>query len=211
MPRLVRLPRDLGYIKGPRLASALRKAWVKARNPHATIEFGERCYLGPGFSLHIPFSASFIAGRGVEFRRGFRAELARGAEVLIGDETQFTYGVVVQCGRSIEVGDRCMFAQASAIFDGNHRFRELERPVAEQGYDLRPVRIDDDVVVGSKCTIIASIGARTFVGANSVVTRDLPPYVVAVGAPARSIDYFGPGGTEPPELSSTRSPDSESG
>lgn len=201
--RARRLPRDIGYIHGPRLASAVRKWWVKARNPHATIEFGEHCYLGPGFSLHVPFPATFIVGSRVEFRRGFRAELARGARVVIGDGTRFTYNVLIQCGRSVEIGHRCMFGQSSAIFDGNHRFRDLTRPMLDQGYDLRPVRMEDDAVVTTKCTIIASIGTRTFVGANSVVSHDLPPYVVAVGAPARAIDYFGPEGSEPPELSSS--------
>ncbi len=47
---------------------------------------------------------------------------------------------------------------------------------------------------------MASIGERTFVGANAVVTRDLPAFVVAVGAPAKPIDYFGPPGQEPAEL-----------
>ncbi len=93
-----------------------------------------------------------------------------------------------------------MFGQSSAIFDGNHRFRDLTKPMLEQGYDLRRIRIEDDAVVTTKCTIIASIGKRSFVGANSVVTRNLPPCVVAVGAPAKPVDYFGPEGMVPPEL-----------
>jgi acetyltransferase-like isoleucine patch superfamily enzyme len=51
----------------------------------------------------------------------------------------------------------------------------------------------------SKCTIIADVGERAFVGANAVVSRDVPAHTVAVGAPARPIDYFGPG-EPPPEL-----------
>ncbi|HWC45670.1 MAG TPA: hypothetical protein VG868_06105, partial [Casimicrobiaceae bacterium] len=59
---------------------------------------------------------------------------------------------------------------------------------------------EDDVTTTTKCTIIANIGTRTVLGANSVVTRDLPPYCVAGGTPARVLDYFGPPGQEPPEL-----------
>jgi acetyltransferase-like isoleucine patch superfamily enzyme len=70
----------------------------------------------------------------------------------------------------------------------------------EQGYDFSPVRIEDDAAVMSKCTVMANIGRRAFVGANSVVSRPLPAYTVCVGAPARPIDYFGPPGEEPPEL-----------
>jgi acetyltransferase-like isoleucine patch superfamily enzyme len=117
----------------------------------------------------------------------------------------FSYYSLIQCGRRIEVGDRCMFGQSSMLLDGNHRFRDLSKPMLKQGYDLRPIRIEDDVTTTTKCTIMANIGTRTVVGANSVVSRDLPAYVVAVGAPARPIDYFGPPGEEPPELGGSSS------
>lgn len=55
--------------------SDLRKLWVILRNPHATIRFEGPVYLGPGFSLHMPDGGSFVVGPGVEFRRGFRAEI----------------------------------------------------------------------------------------------------------------------------------------
>jgi acetyltransferase-like isoleucine patch superfamily enzyme len=47
---------------------------------------------------------------------------------------------------------------------------------------------------------MADIGTRAFIGANAVVSRPVPAYTVAVGAPARPIEYFGPPGGEPPEL-----------
>jgi acetyltransferase-like isoleucine patch superfamily enzyme len=187
---------------GPWLMSWLRKRWVLFRNPRAQIEFRGTVYLGPGFSLHIPNGGTFVVGPGVEFRRGFRAELA-GPEsrVTVGGGSVFTYDVIIQCGSSIEIGEHCMFGQATMLVDGNHRFRELGRPMLQQGYDLRPLKLSDHVTVTTKCTIMASIGERTFVGANSVVARDLPPFCVAAGVPARVIDYFGPPGQEPPELS----------
>jgi acetyltransferase-like isoleucine patch superfamily enzyme len=61
-----------------------------------------------------------------------------------------------------------------------------------QGYDYRPIRIADDATVTTKCTIIADLGERCFVGANSVVTKPVPPFSVAAGVPAKVIDYFGP-------------------
>jgi acetyltransferase-like isoleucine patch superfamily enzyme len=126
--------------------------------------------------------------------------------VRIGRGSRFTYDVLIQCGRLIEIGEGCMFGQSTAMFDGNHRFRDLSRPMLGQGYDLRPVRIEDQAIITTKCTIIgATIGKRAFIGANSVVTRDIPPYVVAVGAPAKPVDYFGPEGDRPSELSASRS------
>lgn len=198
--RLRRIPRRLGYDLGPRAMSEVRKRWVLLRNPHATIRFEGPVYLGPGFSLHIPDSGTFVVGPGVEFRRGFRAEVVGDGRLTIGAGSVFTYYVLVQCSTSIEIGERCMFGQSTIVVDGNHRFRDLDRPMLAQGYDFTPIRIADDATVTTKCTIIADLGERCFVGANSVVTRPVPPFTVVTGVPARVVDYFGPPGGEPPEL-----------
>jgi acetyltransferase-like isoleucine patch superfamily enzyme len=190
--KLRRLPRWIGYVKGPRIMSWLRKRWVLVRHPHATVVFHDPVYLGPGFSLHIPDSGTFIAGPRVEFRRGFRAEVVGNGRIEIGADSAFTYGVVMQCTTSIVIGERCMFGQATLIVDGNHRFRDLDTPMLQQGYDFQPIVIEDDVTVTTKCTIMAPIGTRAFIGANTVVTKPVPAYTVAAGAPARVIDYFGP-------------------
>jgi acetyltransferase-like isoleucine patch superfamily enzyme len=180
--------------------SWLRRQWVLARHPHATIRFGRGVYIGPGFSLDIRDAGTFLVGDDVEFRRDFRAEIAGDGVIRIGSGTHFTYSVLIQCSTTIEIGQRTMFGQSTIVVDGQHRFRDLTRPMLEQGYDFHHVTIEDDATITTKCTIMADVGRRAFVGANSVVTRPVPPYTVAVGAPARPIDYFGPPGGEPPEL-----------
>jgi acetyltransferase-like isoleucine patch superfamily enzyme len=185
---------------GPWLMSWLRKRWVIFRNPTAHIEFRGPVYLGPRFSLHMPRGGTFIVGPGVEFRRGFRAELGPTARIEIGGGSVFTYDVLMQCDTSIDIGERVMFGQCTMVVDGNHRYRDLTRPMLHQGYDYRPLRIADDVTITTKCTIIANIGTRAVIGANSVVTRDIPSYCVAGGTPARVLDYFGPPGEEPAEI-----------
>ena len=196
--RLLRTaPQRVGYVHGPRLMSWLRKRWVLLRHPHADIRFGRGCYLGPGFSLHIPGPGTFVAGGGVEFRRNFRAEVSGDGRVEIGSGCYFTYDVILACSTSIEIGERCGFAQATFVADGNHRYRDLSRPFLEQGFDFRPMTIEDDVQIHSKCTILASIGRRAVLGANAVVTKPIPPYTLAAGVPARVLDYFGPPGEEP--------------
>jgi acetyltransferase-like isoleucine patch superfamily enzyme len=194
------VPRRIGYGIGPRVMSDLRRRWVLLRHRHANVRFLGPAYLGPGFSLHIPEGGSFIVGPGVEFRRGFRAEVAGDGRITIGAGSVFTYYVLMQCSTSIDVGERCMFGQSTIVVDGQHRFRDLDRPMLEQGYDFTPIRIEDDATITTKCSIMASVGRRAFVGANAVVTRPAPAYCVMVGVPARPVDYFGPPGSEPPGL-----------
>jgi acetyltransferase-like isoleucine patch superfamily enzyme len=186
-----RLLRKLTYAWGPRIASAARKRWLILRHPHVDIRFEGPVYLGPGFSLFCPEGGTFHVGPSVEFRRGFRCEL-HGGEVRIGAGTIFTYYVLLQCTSTIDIGERCIFGQSTIVVDGNHRFRDVTRPVLAQGYDLRPIRIGDDATITTKCTIIADVGERAFVGANSVVTKDVPPCTVVAGVPAKVIEELGP-------------------
>src|SRR4051794_6810229 len=172
--RLRRLPQRVGYVHGPRLMSWLRQRWVLARHPQADIRFGRDVYLGPGFSLHIPAGGTFIAGDRSEFRRGFRAEIEGNGRISIGADSHVTYYVLIQCSTSIDIGDHCQFGQSTIVLDGQHRFRDLTRPMLEQGYDFTPLRIEDHATITTKCTIMADVGTRAFIGANAVVSRPIP-------------------------------------
>jgi acetyltransferase-like isoleucine patch superfamily enzyme len=186
------------YHQAPRLASFLRKRWAIFSNPHATIRFGKHVYAGPGFSVHAPYGGTFIVGDGVEFRRNFRTELGRDARVTIGSNSFLTYDVIITCNTTIEIGERCGLTQCTYVADGNHRYRDLTRTFRQQGYNYRPIKIEDDVVIHSKSTVVNSIGRRAIIGANAMVTKPIPPYCVAAGVPATVIDYYGPPGQEPP-------------
>ena len=195
-----KLPWYLRYRVGARLASSLRKSVIRLTHLHCHVQFQGPVYLGPGFRLDIPDEGSFIVGPGVVFRGGFVCEISGQGRVHIGAGTVFTSDALLQCTTSIDIGERCAFGQALQIVDGNHRFRDLGTLPLEQGYEYRPITIGNDVLVHSKCTIINSIGDRAIVGANTVVTRQIPAYSVAVGAPARVIEYFGPPERRPAEL-----------
>lgn len=164
--------------------SALRKRWVLFTNPHARIEFGEGVHLAPGFSLHMPHKGTFIVGARTEFRRGFRAELIGDAVVRIGAGCTFAPYGLIQCSSLIEIGDECAFGQSLAIFDGNHRYRDLSQPLQTQGFDLRPIRIENRAVCLTKCTVTADLGERCVVGAHSFVNRPVPAFTMAAGVPA---------------------------
>jgi acetyltransferase-like isoleucine patch superfamily enzyme len=88
-----------------------------------------------------------------------------------------------------------MFANGCFITDGNHRFDDPEKPVPWQGFTTKgPTRLGDNVWCGANVVITSgvTIGERCVIGANSVVTTDLPSYSIAAGAPAkvlRTIEY----------------------
>ncbi|MDQ3571644.1 MAG: hypothetical protein M3383_02145 [Actinomycetota bacterium] len=186
------LLRKASYLWAPRAASWLRKQWVILRNPQATIRFEGPVYLGPGFSLYMPDGGTFVVGPGVEFRRGFRAEIAAGGEVRIGAGCHFTFDPLIRCATSVTFGDECMVGQASVISDGGNSSRLGGVP--------RPLKIANGAVITSKCTVLDNLGDRAWIGANTVVSEPIPAYSVAGGVPARVLDYFGPEPEAQPEV-----------
>lgn len=186
------VPWWLRYRVGWRTSSALKRFAIKLTHRHCRVEFLGPARLGPGFSLDIPDNGTLIIGPGVDFRRGFVCEISNGGRVTIGALSTFTSHTLIQCTTSIDIGARAVFGQSLMIADGNHNFRDWTRPLSEQGYSFNPITIGDDATVLSKCTVVADIGDHAVIGANSVVTKPIPAYSLAVGAPARVVEYFGP-------------------
>ncbi len=109
----------------------------------------------------------------------------------------------------IRVGDRCLFGKGSGIVghleivvgddvwtghhvyitDQNHGYEDLDVPISRQMMPERPVRVGDGSWLGHGTVVLpgASIGRHVVVGANSVVTGDLPDHCIAAGVPARVI------------------------
>jgi len=119
------------------------------------------------------------------------------ARIQIGAGTFLNLGVMVAAVELVKIGDHCMFANGCFVTDGAHRFDDLERPVPWQGFTSKgPTRIGDNVWCGANVVVTSgvTIGERAVIGANSVVTTDIPPRTIAAGAPAkpiRTIEYGG--------------------
>ncbi len=89
-----------------------------------------------------------------------------------------------------------MFGQCAAVFDGSHNFKDPDLPMLNQGYTFRPIRIGDDVTTLTKVTIVADLGERSVVAANSMVNKDVPPFHIVGGVPAKVIGTSGGGAPE---------------
>lgn len=84
----------------------------------------------------------------------------------------------------ITIGDRVMIGAHSSISASTHDYRT---PSPRWTWVGKPVVIEDDVWIGSNCSILPgiTIGKGAVVGAGAVVTKDIPPYAIVAGVPAR--------------------------
>jgi acetyltransferase-like isoleucine patch superfamily enzyme len=110
----------------------------------------------------------------------------------IGDRSFIGHNVSITCNREVVIEDDVLIAANCRLSDyDGHPARLSARiskglPAAE---DIRPVRICKAAWIGSGVVILkgVTIGEGAVVGANSVVTRSVPPYCLAAGSPARVV------------------------
>ncbi len=110
------------------------------------------------------------------------------ARVRIGQGTFLNMGVMVAAEQLVEIGDHCMLANGCFVTDSSHRYSDPDKPITWQGFETKgPTRIGDNCWLGANVVVTSgvSIGERCVIGANSVVTKDIEPFSIAVGAPAK--------------------------
>lgn len=114
------------------------------------------------------------------------------ARLDIGRNTAIGNYNHIYCTKSIVIEESVLIADKVYIADNQHNFTDVNVPILSQGIKQLP-----EVVIGSGswigenvCIIGCSIGKNCVIGANSVVTRDIPDFSVAVGSPARVIKKY---------------------
>ncbi|MBE7382865.1 MAG: acyltransferase [Leptolyngbya sp. SIO1E4] len=92
-------------------------------------------------------------------------------------------------GGDISIGDNCLIASHSGIYANNHEFYDADRKIIDQGSSFKGIIIEEDCWLGSGVRVLdgVTISKGSVIGAGAVVTKDIPPYSVAVGVPAKVI------------------------
>jgi acetyltransferase-like isoleucine patch superfamily enzyme len=172
------------YERNRRPWNRLRVDWELARR---------RCYARRplhGEVLAMLREGRLELGEHVLFEPGVWLTASAPARIRIGGGTFLNLGVMVAALDLVEIGAHCMFANGCFVTDADHRFDDPDKPVPWQGFTSKgPTRIGDNVWCGANVVVTSgvTVGERCVIGANSVVTRDLPPHSIAVGAPARVV------------------------
>lgn len=112
--------------------------------------------------------------------------------LVIGDGTIIGHFAHLVAMNSVCIGDNVLFADRVFISDCTHNYSDASIPIINQEVKvIKPIRIGEDSWIGENvCVCGANVGKHCVIGANSVVTKDIPDYCVAVGSPAKVVKKY---------------------
>jgi acetyltransferase-like isoleucine patch superfamily enzyme len=186
-----RFARDHGMLTWDHLihVARLARARARVRRQGGDVRLHGMSFLGNRVELTAPRgSGRLVVGPWCWLGDG-AALRAHGGRVTLGAKVVLGGGSTVNAYLDVSIGDGTLIAEGVHITDFDHRTDRVDVPIKDQGVVMSPVRIGADVWLGRGVTVLrgVDIGQGSVVGAHAVVTRDIPPYSVAVGVPARVI------------------------
>jgi acetyltransferase-like isoleucine patch superfamily enzyme len=108
--------------------------------------------------------------------------------IIIGENCTISSFCFIDADKGgVEIGDNVLLGPHVGIHGSNYNYESKEHLIINQGISSKGIKIEDDVWIGSHTTILdgVTLGKGAVIGAGAVVNRDIPPYSVAVGVPAK--------------------------
>ena len=113
-------------------------------------------------------------------------------KIILADNVSVQQNLHLTCANRIEIGENTAIAANVTITDIHHPYDDVETAIERQDIIVKEVIIGADSKIYNNAVILPGvhIGKHVTIGANSVVTQDIPDYSVAVGAPAKVIKKY---------------------
>ncbi|MCF7804249.1 MAG: acyltransferase [Candidatus Marinimicrobia bacterium] len=168
------------------------KKGVRLMNTHH-IEAGKNLILEEGCEINglakkgIKFGTNVTVGAYALIRPSNFYGGEPGEGLKVGDNSNIGPYSYIGCSGYIEIGCNVMFGPRISVYSENHNFQRTDITIKEQGIERQFVKIEDDCWIGSNSVILpgVTIGKGVVVAAGSIVTKDIAPYSVVAGNPAR--------------------------
>lgn len=135
--------------------------------------------------------------------------------ITVGKNTNIHPTTIIRCGKNVKIGSNCLINHNNLLQPGkgpngrivignyvhtgvnvlfmafNHGFYTTEIPTKEQDYMDAPIVVEDDVWIGGGSIILAgvTIGKGAIIAAGAVVNKDVPPFAIVGGVPAKILKY----------------------
>lgn len=170
------------------LKEAVKSFIGKIQAKRFQVQAGKNVYIGKNCALKG--KSNIVLEDGVTVRP-YAQIWSGGGTVRIGRGSEIGERCRISIANSLEIGEKVLLSPNVYITDCDHEYRNVDIPVIDQGVVQKgqKVSVGEGSYIGINAVIVGNvkIGKHCVIGANSVVTKDVPDYGVAVGSPARVI------------------------
>lgn len=154
----------------------------------ANIKFAGKNNIESGVICETNYGGHILIGVGSEL--GYSTILKTyGGFIEIGSNCSINPFTIIYGHGGVKIGDNVLIAAHCTIISSNHNFKSKLLTITEQGETAKGILIGDDVWIAAGCQILdgITIGKGAIIAAGAVVTKDVLPYTVCGGIPARFI------------------------
>ncbi|GAB1790269.1 hypothetical protein COJ36_02845 [Priestia megaterium] len=144
------------------------RQFPRVRYPHNNLIIGKNVFIGERITFDVPPTGKLI----------------------IGNDVNLTQDIIISANQHVEIGNNTLIGEFVSIRDANHSILKGDY-IRNQPMVSSPIKIEEDVWIGRGAVVLmgVTIGRGAVVGANAIVNKDVEPYTVVAGTPARVIKY----------------------
>ncbi|MBN1522485.1 MAG: acyltransferase [Candidatus Aureabacteria bacterium] len=117
----------------------------------------------------------------------------KNGDIELKDNVNIGFNSYIFSANKVTVGKYGLIAAYCYLIGGGHDYEDKESPILEQGRTSYGIELEDNVWFGAGVKVQDGIriGANSIIGTSAVVTKDIPPYSIAAGIPARVVKKRG--------------------
>jgi acetyltransferase-like isoleucine patch superfamily enzyme len=163
--------------------------------PKSNLRFGKRCKIERGCVIQAISRAPLTFGDDVTICEGTMIRPSShwkgnlGAGLVMGNRSSIGAYSYIGCSGPITIGDDVLMGPRITIIAENHNYSDVSRPINKQGVHNKGVTVGNDIWIGTGVTILdgVTIADHAIIAAGAVVTKDVQPFAIVAGVPARQI------------------------
>lgn len=177
--------------------------WVWNKTKKLFNKVGSDCKCQENFSIREPqfinMGNDFRGGKNISihcWKQYKQSENSVDPQLSIGDKVSMTKNSYISCANEVVIGNGVLIGENAFITDNMHGANTLGEimipPSERELYSKGRVLIEDNAWIGRNVCIMPNvrIGKGAIIGANAVVTHDIPDYCIAAGVPAKPIKFI---------------------
>jgi len=157
------------------------------------VGFGKGVYIRNSKNISLGNEVLLVGNSILSVADEYTEHDSKKPQLKLGDRVRVNMFTMISAVKSVHIKKNVNIGQFCFIGDHDHEYKDVTKPIRDQGLtNVKPVVINEDTWIANKVTVCSgvTIGKHCVIGANSVVTKDIPDYSVAVGAPAKVIKKY---------------------